>query len=191
VTPYFASYAPEAHGTPLDAVEVRRGEASDLPQCAELMAQREGGEVGKWTRRMQAWLEQGHVIFVADRRGTILGFGRVCWLTPVADGGRNAPDGWYLNGIVVEAHHRRRGLGRALVQARCRWAWEQGERIYFVANAVNRASLDLHREVGFRELSRDFEMPGVTFTGGEGVLFGADASSKGQQVTQLRVRAAG
>ncbi len=41
------------------------------------------------------------------------------------------------------------------------------------ANARNRASIALHAAFGFEEVTRDFEVPGVTFEGGVGVLFRA------------------
>ena len=43
---------------------------------------------------------------------------------------------------------------------------------WFVVNADNRASIDLHAPLGFREATRDFVQPGVTFSGrGQGILF--------------------
>ena len=144
-----------------------------------------------WLERLKFWEAAGQQLFVALSDGAVIACARLAWLTPAAGGGRNAPDGWYLNGLVVAGGYRRRGLGRALTRARCLWVWDRGETVHFVVNDQNRASMDLHREVGFREVTRDFELPGVSFTGGEGVLFSADASGQRQQVTQLRVRAAG
>jgi hypothetical protein len=50
------------------------------------------------------------------------------------------------------------------------WTAERATEIWFFANAANRASLLLHHGLGFREVTRDFTYPGVTFTGGTGVL---------------------
>jgi len=41
---------------------------------------------------------------------------------------------------------------------------------WYFTNARNEASLRLHRELGFREVTRDFSYPGVTFEGGVGIL---------------------
>ena len=49
---YFAEYAPEAHGVPLDDMVVGLGAESDLPDCGRLWAQREGGDPQVWTRRL-------------------------------------------------------------------------------------------------------------------------------------------
>lgn len=187
---YFAPYAPDDHGVPLADTDVRLARTTDLDACAELCAQREGGDPDVWASRLAVDLGEGRVLFVAEQRGCIVGYGRVAWLTPVSDGGRNAPDGWYLSGVVVDVRFRRRGIGRALTQARCAWAWQHERIIYYVAGAANRASNDLHRELGFREVTRDFVLPGVTFARDDGVLFAWDPSSKGKQVVELGVYAA-
>jgi RimJ/RimL family protein N-acetyltransferase len=54
-----------------------------------------------------------------------------------------------------------------------------GRRAYYVANSVNLASIALHARLGFVELSRDFWYPDVSFTGGEGVLFGITLRDQG------------
>lgn len=184
----FAAYTPDAHGVPLDAIEVRTARDADIEGCADLVALREGGEVEHWARRIRYWLASGQKVFVAVLGSRVVGYSRLAWLTPVADGGRRAPDGLYLSGIMVDPRYRRCGIGRSLTQIRLDWARGLGQSVFFVVNALNHASMDLHRELGFRELTRDFDLPGVTFTGGEGVLFMADASGEWQQVTQLRVR---
>lgn len=188
---FFADYTPDAHGTPIDDVVVRMATERDLPECGRLAAQREGGDAGTWAERLRCSLGDRGTLLVADRNGEVLGYGKATWLTPGADGGWNAPDGWYLSGVVVDPRFRRRGLGRALTQARCAWVWERNETIYYVANSRNAASIDLHRELGFFEVARDFHLPGVTFSEpGEGVLFACRPDSRAAQVVQLRVDAA-
>ncbi|WP_454226258.1 GNAT family N-acetyltransferase [Propioniciclava flava] len=66
-------------------------------------------------------------------------------------GGRNAPDGWYLSGVVIAPDARRRGLGRRLTQERIDWALERGSAVYYVVAASNWASRALHGELGFEE----------------------------------------
>jgi len=188
---YSSRYEPDAHGTPLDDVVVREATDADVPAAAALLALREGDADPDWETRLRFWLASDHRVFVAQRAGEIVGYARLAWQTPGANGGRNAPDGFYFSGIFVHPAHRRRGIGRALTLARAQWTAQRRERAFFVVNAANHASMDLHRELGFREVSRDFDFPGITFTGGEGVLFEADPSRQWQQVTQLRVRAAG
>ncbi|WP_394274807.1 hypothetical protein [Luteococcus sp.] len=50
--------------------------------------------------------------------------------------------------------------------------------VCFFANTRNRASLALHARIGFREITRDFTIPTVSFAGGEGVLAQWDAACR-------------
>jgi ribosomal protein S18 acetylase RimI-like enzyme len=187
---YLPEYTPDAHGAPLADVVVRLATDADLPACAALLTLRDGGTLGDWLDRLRFHLAAGEQLFVADLFGVVVGYARLSWQSPVTNGGRNLPEGHYLSGMIVDPRYRRRGIGRGLTRARIAWSRARGERAFFVVNATNRASMDLHREVGFRELTRDFDFPGITFTGGDGVLFGADASGEWQNVTELGVGAA-
>lgn len=186
----FATYEPHDHGTPLVGLGVREATDADLPSIAALMSAREGSSVAAWVERLRGFRERGDLIVVGTCDDDVVGYGRLAHLTPQALGGRNAPDGLYLSGMIVDPAHRRRGVGRALTAERCRLAAERGRDVYFVVNARNQASMDLHRELGFYEIARDFDFPGITFTGGGGVLFKRDASGQRHDVVQLRVGAA-
>jgi aminoglycoside 6'-N-acetyltransferase I len=61
----------------------------------------------------------------------------------------------FLEGLWVEARQRRKGVGRALVQAACNWARERGF-LELGSNALltNTRSHDAHRAYGFRETER-------------------------------------
>jgi ribosomal protein S18 acetylase RimI-like enzyme len=88
----------------------------------------------------------------------------------------HAPNGWYLSGVVVDSECRRAGIGRALTLARVA-AWQQlesesrGQHLRYVVNALNRASIALRDSLGFELESKEFLIPGVTFSGGRGLLF--------------------
>ncbi len=173
---YFASFQPDLHGVPLPDVEVRPAADADLAACGHLVARREGGDAGAWTERLRICRTEGdQQVFVAACGDRIVGYAKVGWLEPVAAGGRGAPDGWYLSGIVVAPEFRRRGLGRLLTEARCAWVFERADAVYYVASATNRASVVLHEDLGFREITRDFVLPGVTFGRSDGVLFRAES----------------
>ncbi len=107
---------------------------------------------------------------VAERRGTVQGYGKAEKLDPPAQGG-DAPSGWYLTGVVVNASARRRGLGSRLTAARIRRLHPAATEVWFCANLQNRASVALHERYGFRLETTDFRIPGVTFEGGRGGLF--------------------
>ena len=115
--------------------------------------------------------DDGVCLVVAAAGGETCGFARAAWFEPPegapADG---APAGWYLFGIIVRERWRRRGIGARLTEARLAWIAKRADEAYYFANAQNRASLDLHDRVGFRELTRSFSFPGASFQGGTGVL---------------------
>lgn len=186
-----SNYAPDAHGAPLADATVRLVAHADLPACAELIAHASGGEAASWLTRLQYRFDKGDPLFAAVVDGCVVGFASLTWLDPEETGGRGAPSGWYLSGIGVNQHFQRRGLGRALTQARCAWVWGQGQPVYFAVSASNTASLDLHRELGFRELTREFAITGLSFTDGQGVLFVGEPDGLTQQVVELRVAATG
>jgi aminoglycoside 6'-N-acetyltransferase I len=77
--------------------------------------------------------------------------------------------------LTVAADHRRRGIGRALTGARLDWIWQRSHDAWFVVNALNTASIDLHRDWGFEEVARGESFHGIAFSGGEGILFHATA----------------
>ena len=57
-------------------------------------------------------------------------------------------------------------------QMGCQLQWLDGrtDRSWYFAAATNGASIVLHEQFGFRELTRDFVVPGVAFGKGGGVL---------------------
>jgi GNAT superfamily N-acetyltransferase len=97
----------------------------------------------------------------------VVGYGRASLL----EGLDRAPEGYYLAGVFVRPDARRASIGGALTEARLRWIAERANEAWSFANARNVASLALHRRFGFEEVTRDFAVPGVTFGGGEGILF--------------------
>jgi ribosomal protein S18 acetylase RimI-like enzyme len=60
-----------------------------------------------------------------------------------------------IGGMWVAPSHRRRGVGRTLLQAALTWAREQGfKRVGLWAPATNPAAFSLYRQAGFRETER-------------------------------------
>ena len=159
--------------------------SDDVPALAAIIAQREGGDVAAQLQKLREELAlptMGHqrLLLVADIDGAVAGFARVAYCVPAPDAPPNAaPEGWYLGGIIVVPEHRRRGIGRELTRRRLQWLRDRGaSEAWFVVNADNRASIDLHRPFGFREVTRDFVQRGVSFSGrGEGILFHVDLSA--------------
>ncbi len=103
--------------------------------------------------------------------GETAGYANVAFLSEHPEDG--APGGYYLTGVTVAPRWRRRGVGAALTRWRMVWAWQRGPEVWCFVSARNRASLDLHHALGFREVRRAGVLQGVAFDGGEGVLIRA------------------
>lgn len=150
---------------------MRPATAADGAACAALAVQRNGGDVEVWQARLAADLtepDQFTVVAISD--GSVVGFATAGRLSFNPQLSHNIPDGWYLTGVVVHPLYRRGGLGRRLLQARLDWLDQRTNQSWYFASAVNQASLAMHRGLGFEEVTRDFWVPKVNFTGGVGVL---------------------
>jgi len=117
---------------------------------------------------------------VAEWDGSVAGFGKCRrHARTSADPPNAGPEGWYLAGLIVDGRFRRRGIGRALTADRLAWIAERAAVAYYFANARNAASVALHEPFGFREITRDFSLPGAEFEGGAGILFRAELRGGG------------
>lgn len=179
----FAPYQPDAHGVPLPDVVIRTACRDDLPFTAALAARREGGVIEEWAAiHGRLFDDERRVLLVAEHHREVIGYAWLAWLTPEADGGHSAPDGWYLSGVVVAPAFRRRGVGRRLTQARVDWVLERGESAFYVVSASNQASRTLHAELGFREVASDFVLPGVVFANHDGILCRLDGQADAEVI---------
>ncbi|UYM07516.1 GNAT family N-acetyltransferase [Solicola gregarius] len=164
----FAAYDPR----PRHAVwpgSVRLARPSDIETVAALSVTRDGGERAERAERLRRHIDaETSALHVGTIDDGVVGFGLIRELT--FDEG-SPPDGLYLGGVVIAEAWRRQGLAYALTAARLEWARERSDVVWYFANARNRASIALHDRFGFEEHTRDVRVPGVTFTGGEGVLF--------------------
>lgn len=110
-------------------------------------------------------------VFMAVLGGAVVGYGRTTRFDPSPTAPPNAaPSGFYLAGLLIDSAHRRRRLGRTLTLARLHWIFERAPEAYYFTDARNHASIALHAQLGFEELTRDFTLPGVVFEGDRGVL---------------------
>lgn len=153
-------------------VAVRPLRQEDVQTCALLAADREGEGPKRWVEAFERALQdESQLVLVAEKGHEVQGYGKAAYLFPASKGARGMPEGWYLTGVVVHPDHRRQGIGRRLTVARLEELARRGvDEVWYFAAAVNTVSLDLHTDLGFVEVTRDFDAPWVSFTGGEGVL---------------------
>lgn len=160
---------PESSRPPIDAL-IEPMKREDIGPCARLAAAREGDAVERWISAFHRVMDSAQEFVLVGRHDDhVVGYGKAAWLHLAPE--TLAPSGWYLTGVVVDPPSRRCGVGELLTLARLDELRQRGaQQVWFFANARNQASLALHERVGFREVSRRFTIPGVTFDGGVGVL---------------------
>lgn len=133
-----------------DDVLIREATGPDVRPCAELIADSEGGEVEEWLRRFTDVLHDPDRRFlVAVLDGTVVGFGHLRYVPKDSRPTSSAPSGWYLSGVTVAAPYRRRGIGQRLTRERLRLLQGIADRVYYVAEPDNSATLAMHRNLGF------------------------------------------
>jgi predicted N-acetyltransferase YhbS len=181
--PLFQPYRPELspHERPPRALDlvIRAAEPADVPALAAIEAAREGGERGVHAEKLEKLIEASTsaqaLLPMAQHEGRTVGLAKITRFTRPPTATPNvAPAGWYWSGVIVAQDHRRRGIGLRLTEARLHWIAARASEAYYFAHARNLTSVDLHRPLGFVEITRDFTLPGATFEGGVGVLFKAE-----------------
>jgi ribosomal protein S18 acetylase RimI-like enzyme len=169
----FAAYEPKAGrgSTPANLL-VREATGADVEGCVAIIMAVNGGDPAGWRGMFERTVAaEDQALFVADVDGEIAGYARIVDHHVADDSPAGAaPGGYYLMGLAIPAGWRRRGLAAALTSARLSWAWSRTDKVFYVASLQNLASLDLHRGLGFEEVTREFSYPGIDFAGGVGVL---------------------
>jgi len=161
-------------------LSIRCATTRDTETLGQLSADREGGDAQTHSAGFKRAIESGEIgraslILVAEVEHEVIGFGKLRQLSEVrAEDGSVSPEGWYLTGVVVDPRFRRRGVGARLTGGRLKWISERSRFAYYFSNARNAVSIALHEHFGFVEVSRGTEVGGVSFVGGEGMLFRAD-----------------
>jgi ribosomal protein S18 acetylase RimI-like enzyme len=87
-------------------------------------------------------------IWVAERRGRVVGMVTVQLVVSTAEGGLSG----LLEDLVVSSAYRRRGLGKALLSAAVKWSREQGAmRIQLLADGRNVPALIFYRKQDWKQ----------------------------------------
>lgn len=180
--PRFADFeptAPSARGARGESVAVtlRLARAEDAVAIGALAAARDGSAAAAHAEKVRERIAapdfgESAILLVAEAGGEIVAYGSARWISPSsATPADPAPAGWYLTGVVVDPAWRRRGIAARLTERRLAWLAERTDVAYYFANARNLASVALHERFGFEQIARGPLFGGVTFDGGEGVLF--------------------
>jgi ribosomal protein S18 acetylase RimI-like enzyme len=167
------------------ATTVRLADKDDLDAASELavaLGDPSNGDPRIWRAALVDDLSRAdRCLFVAEEDGTLVGEGRVRHFDPPTELGPNgAPAGYYLMGVGVLPFARHRGIGRDLTIARMAWTASRSRTLWFFTEVSNEGSLALHASLGFRQITRDFNYPGVSFPSGSGVLCCADLLYSGR-----------
>ncbi|GAB3417954.1 GNAT family N-acetyltransferase [Flindersiella endophytica] len=156
---------------------IRQAGLDDVDRVVGFAIAHLGGDLATWITRFDPDIhEPRRCLLIAESSSGedgsgVIAYGRVSYFERPLDSPPSvAPAGYYLGGVLVDPLARRFGVGRALTVARMEWVRERADELWYFANARNEASLEMHQELGFEEVSRSFTFPGVTFEGGEGVL---------------------
>jgi ribosomal protein S18 acetylase RimI-like enzyme len=172
----YAAYAPDAGGRAPVPVSVRPATDADVEVILRIeeAAGRARESIGSAEGYHRAVADPERCVLVAESvdgsRPGVPGWAKTHRHLEAVD---LAPAGHYLGGITVDPAWRRRGVGAALTDARLRWLAARTDEVYFVVNAQNRASIDLHARWGFTEVLRAPRLMGLEFTGGVGLLMRA------------------
>jgi len=161
----------------LEDVEIRPAVAADCRGVAAIIHERDSVPIADARAHCERDLAGAdRLVLVATVGGELAGFARAArWQRPKGKLPDNvAPSGWYLLGVIVRDRWRRHGLGRELTKRRVEWIGERADEAWYFSNARNQTSIDLHGQVGFVEVTRDFSFPDASFEGGEGILFRVD-----------------
>ena len=127
---------------------IRRAQAGDGGALASL-----AGQLGYPTRGSEAESqlsllarEEGHAVFVAE----LDGHGIVGWIHLMPRRLLYVPRLAEIAGLVIDAEHRRKGVGRALIRAAEQWAKGQGYSTLVVrSNAARKEAHAFYPELGY------------------------------------------
>ena len=180
MTSPWATYGAGNAGEPaLEGLVIRPAVAGDCSRVAAIVRERDSVPLTDARAHCERDLAGAdRLLLVALVGEEMAGFARAArWQRPPRAPDNAAPAGWYLLGVVVRDRWRRHGVALELTRQRLAWISERADEAYYFTNARNRVSLDLHQQVGFVEVTRDFAFPDATFEEGEGILFRVDLSS--------------
>lgn len=149
---------------------VRTASPTDAPLMAEISHGVDGTASGV-PGYVGAMSDPDRLVLVAEADGQLVGWAKTHYWDH-SDG--PAPAGHYLGGVTVDGRWRRQGIAARLTQERLDWIWARSHEAWYVVNAENDASIELHRRWGFARVAERAHFHTTTFAGGRGLLLRAE-----------------
>lgn len=138
-----------------DAFHIRPAQSNDINAMIRLLRELFAIETefnvdsDKQRRGLKMLLEASNAgVWVAERRGRVVGMVTVQLVVSTAEGG---PSG-LLEDLVVSSAFRRRGLGKALLNAAVEWCrWQGATRIQLLADGHNVPAVIFYRKQEWKQ----------------------------------------
>jgi GNAT superfamily N-acetyltransferase len=142
-------------------VIIREATREDIPQLLELYTQLNPDdkpvEVSLAADIWEKAVENGVTYFVADICGHIAGS---CYIAVIPNLTRSGSSIGFIENVITCAEHRRRGVGRQLLEAAIRYAKEQGcYKVVLQSGNKRKEAHEFYESVGFDgDSKRAFEI---------------------------------
>lgn len=148
------------------AVELREAGLSDAEPIIEFDSRSGRGAMAEDSYR-SVISDPNRLVLVAETAGAVVGWAKTHFWDH-GDGPAGA--GHYLGGVTVDPAWRRQGIGGRMTQERLGWIWNRSPLAWYVVNAKNRASIEMHRRWGFAQVAEGPRFHTTTFDGRSGLL---------------------
>lgn len=161
-------------------IHTRIAKIEDINRIAEITHEFDQQSLDGYINAFKKQVEQNFekescaYIFVALIDNFIVGHGKLLnYKKDRLDVDYPSPEGWYLNGIIVDPKFRRLGVAKALLHFREQFAVEKNDinDLFSIVAADNIPSIQYHQKLGLKEVRRAPGFLKIKLHCGEGILF--------------------